>query len=77
MKRVESFDVPDLSTAAKSEMVRYRCVGCAALSPPAETSFTLIGARYGWRLHRGRGDEPGSYQWRCPECWDRYRGKRL
>lgn len=54
---------------------RHVCVGCGQLSPPTTTSYTLISARYGWRLTLSK-DEQGQRvpEWRCPTCWQRFRG---
>lgn len=76
MVQPPQFDVPDLSPAQPRDVVRHRCVGCDALSPPAETNFTLISVRYGWRLFRGkRADGTQIYEWRCPACWEAFRGR--
>jgi hypothetical protein len=54
---------------------RQTCVDCQALSPETETNYTLISARYGWRLSRRR-DARGKLvmEWRCPKCWRAYKG---
>ncbi len=51
------------------------CVGCGKKSPKTETNYTLISARYGWRLSRSRRLD-GTYdvQWRCPDCWRALKG---
>lgn len=48
---------------------------CRALSPETETNYTLISARYGWRLSKRR-DARGKLimEWRCPKCWRAYKG---
>jgi hypothetical protein len=53
---------------------RHQCVGCGVVSPETETNYTLISARYGWRLTR-KVDVTGRSQmeWRCPRCWDAFR----
>lgn|GEM_PF-2752596 len=65
-----NLNVEDLSSERGSTTV-YECVGCQLLSPPSETSFTLISDRYGWRLHRARDFRSGEmkFEWRCPDCW--------
>ncbi len=65
-----NLNVEDLS-GERGSTIAYECVGCQQLSPPAETSFTLISARYGWRLHRSRDFQSGEmkFEWRCPDCW--------
>jgi hypothetical protein len=53
---------------------RQHCVDCGVLSPETETNYTLISARYGWRLTR-KVDATGRSQmeWRCPRCWEAFR----
>lgn len=52
------------------------CVDCNAKSPQTETNYTLISARYGWRLSlETRADGRRCSVWRCPTCWERYRGR--
>ncbi|HSC88177.1 MAG TPA: hypothetical protein VLC09_12930 [Polyangiaceae bacterium] len=64
-------DVPDFSGPLPGEGVRYQCVHCSKLSPPAESSFTLISSRFGWRLGRRLDRTSGEWQfeWHCPDCW--------
>jgi hypothetical protein len=54
---------------------RHRCADCGTLSPKTDTNFTLISARYGWRLIRGVDGTSGRsrVEWRCPRCWEAYR----
>ena len=54
---------------------RHRCADCGTLSPQTETNFTLISARYGWRLIRSVDGASGRsrMEWRCPRCWETYR----
>ena len=49
---------------------RQTCVDCRALSPETDTNYTLISARYGWRLTK-RHDTRGMLvmEWRCVKCW--------
>lgn len=53
---------------------RHHCVDCGIASPETETNYTLISARYGWRLTR-KIDASGCIQmeWRCPRCWEIFR----
>jgi hypothetical protein len=67
------------------------CHDCRRPAPPVATDFTLVSARYGWRLSRGirapaaSADEVGRgasspevfIEWRCPACWTRNRPRRL
>ncbi len=60
----------DLNSAVQT------CVDCGAKSPQTETNYTLISSRYGWRLSlENRPDGRRSSAWRCPLCWERYRGR--
>jgi len=47
------------------------CVRCASHSPETLTSYTLISARFGWRLHRRIDKKSGmlELEWYCPKCW--------
>lgn len=46
------------------------CNGCSKAAPTTETSYTLISARFGWRVTRSTGAH-GAVQteWWCRECW--------
>jgi hypothetical protein len=64
-------------TEADDELVdRQHCTDCGMVSPRTETNFTLISARYGWRLIR-QLDAAGRQvlEWRCPRCWESFRGQ--
>jgi DNA-directed RNA polymerase subunit RPC12/RpoP len=48
----------------------YLCGQCGAKAPPVDSGFTLIGARFGWRLLKvARSDGTLGAVWNCPECW--------
>lgn len=51
-----------------------KCFDCGIESPSTDTNYTLISARYGWRLTFGE-DASGqrTTEWRCPQCWQRHR----
>lgn len=53
------------------------CVGCRKQAPETNTEYTLISARFGWRLTR-RTNREGAFvmEWRCPACWQRYKTER-
>ena len=59
--------------------MRHTCVGCGKHSPETETEFTLISAKYGWRVVRARPEAAGaaSLEWRCPACWTAYKKAKL
>jgi hypothetical protein len=63
-----------MSDDASDQSSRHHCVDCGVLSPETETNYTLISARYGWRLTR-KVDPSGRTQmeWRCPRCWEIFR----
>jgi hypothetical protein len=55
-------------------MSGFRCIDCNAVPPETKTAYTLIGGKAGWRLVRQRlADGTIVAEWRCPECWNRYR----
>lgn len=53
---------------------RRECVDCRKVSPETSTDYTLISAKFGWRLTRIQTAE-GNYglEWRCPSCWAEYK----
>jgi hypothetical protein len=53
------------------------CVDCGALAPETDTAYTLIGARFGWRLQYVP-DETGRriQRWRCDTCYRRAKATR-
>jgi len=80
LKPLSSYDIAEArSMSADSEAAtdRHRCVDCNVQSPPTDTNYTLISARYGWRLTRGV-DATGRtvMQWRCPKCWQIFRNRK-
>jgi len=59
------------------DTARHRCVDCGKLSPATDTNYTLISARYGWRLIRAvDGAGRTVVQWRGPQGWEKFRGRR-
>jgi ribosomal protein L34 len=53
-----------------------RCVDCSAVAPPTGTNYTLISARFGWRLTRMRTQAGRKVmEWRCPSCFSRSRAR--
>lgn len=54
------------------------CTDCHTKKPVADSSYTLISSRYGWRLSRSF-DAAGRrvLEWRCPSCWARHRQQSL
>ena len=55
-------------------MESFRCTDCGKQPPEAESAYTLIGGKSGWRLARRR-ETDGSIvtEWRCAECWAEHR----
>lgn len=52
-----------------------RCVDCS-LEAPEDKDTSLISS-FGWRLMRTRMlDGSVALEWRCPECWERYKATR-
>lgn len=66
----------EVEQASASRNVRV-CNDCKTESPEVETNYTLISSRHGWRLHRSV-DSAGRtlMEWRCPECWARFRKRK-
>ena len=55
------------------------CVDCQATSPSTDTNYTLISARYGWRLVVSSPDSATGQrkaEWRCPKCWENHKRAR-
>jgi len=51
-------------------MESFKCIACGKLPPEAESAYTLIGGKSGWRLSRRReADGTVVPEWRCAECW--------
>jgi hypothetical protein len=60
-----------------SLIVRETCVRCGKEAPETDTNYTLISARFGWRLSRAtQQDGSVSLEWRCPECWLAFKQSR-
>jgi hypothetical protein len=58
----------------QQEGTQRTCFACGKLSPKTETAYTLISAKHGWRVTRMReGSGRRSIQWRCPDCWARWK----
>ena len=57
-------------------MRREKCNDCGTESPEIETDYTLISARYGWRVVRTR-NAAGEFviEWRCPTCWAKHKNR--
>jgi len=53
------------------------CVVCGIESPKTETNYTLISAKFGWRLSRRPGPD-GTFivEWRCADCWSKHKEKQ-
>src|SRR5271154_411716 len=53
------------------------CISCGKAAPATETNYTLISAKFGWRLTRSPGaDGTISLAWRCPTCWHEWKRSR-
>lgn len=55
----------------------HQCVDCKAYSPKMSEGDTFLSVQHGWRLHR-RTNAVGEilFEWRCSECWQRYKSQR-
>lgn len=50
------------------------CVDCQKTAPEDAGDYTLISARFGWRLYRRKLDESNfKFEWRCPSCWAKFK----
>jgi hypothetical protein len=47
------------------------CVDCGTKTPEIESSYTLI--HDGWRLSRRESAAGIAVEWRCKDCWRKYR----
>ena len=46
------------------------CGQCGVRAPRVDSPFTLISAKYGWRLHKvSQPDGAAGTVWNCPDCW--------
>jgi len=51
------------------------CVGCGEAAPEKEGD-TFLSSSSGWRLTRRKTPEGKDVlDWRCPECWRKYKPK--
>ena len=55
---------------------RAECADCRALSPENHSEYTLISARYGWRLQRVTRAGKPVLEWRCPSCWTAFKQRQ-
>jgi hypothetical protein len=53
----------------EEDTFRRVCFTCGTQSPPTASSYTLISARYGWRVRRYEKDAEFITEWYCPTCW--------
>jgi hypothetical protein len=55
----------------------HKCIDCELEAPETSTDYTLISTQFGWRLQR-RVLPAGTVvlEWRCPECWKRFKLRR-
>jgi hypothetical protein len=50
------------------------CADCGKAPPHTETAYTLISPKHAWRLsRRAMPDGTVVVEWRCPECWRKYK----
>ncbi len=54
-----------------------RCVDCTMLAPQTTTAHTLISAQHSWRLIRREVSGKRVLEWRCPDCWRRFKESQL
>ncbi len=64
----------NFETDTESVSPSRRCVACGKVSPATDSDYTLISARFGWRLSFARtADGKRLTQWRCPDCWQAHK----
>jgi hypothetical protein len=74
MGPLASAPIRDTIERSRGTMRREKCHDCKVEAPETNTEYTLISARYGWRVVRSV-DAAGDtvLEWRCPACWKRYK----
>jgi hypothetical protein len=62
----------DVARSLPVGVLQKSCADCGAVTPDEVGDYTLISARFGWRLAR-ETDSSGCLRlsWRCPSCWER------
>jgi hypothetical protein len=66
-----------VSTFEQPTQLRHRCVDCHCAAPATDTEYTLISARFGWRLTpRTVAAGRTILEWRCAACWSVHKAKR-
>lgn len=54
------------------------CTSCGTRSPEIETNYTLISAKFGWRLLRTKASDGSNVlHWFCAKCWSKRKGDAL
>jgi hypothetical protein len=59
----------------KDALTEKYCVDCLVEAPKEESDHTPISSKYGWRLTYTTADGRKKMEWRCPQCWAKYRHK--
>jgi hypothetical protein len=58
------------------QAISEKCVGCGETAPEKEGE-AFVSSTSGWRLTRRRNAEGVDVlDWRCSECWRRFKGQR-
>jgi hypothetical protein len=53
-----------------------KCVGCGAPAPDKKEGEAFVSSTSDWRLTRRKSPEGVDVlDWRCPECWRRFKGQ--
>jgi hypothetical protein len=60
---------------SEEETAAQRCHDCKKSAPATDTNYTLISKQHGWRLDRRRENGTIILEWRCPECWQRFKAR--
>ena len=51
----------------------HNCVDCKTKSPETELGYSLTLNLAGWRETRHNADGVVGSDWRCPDCWRKYK----
>lgn len=57
-------------------LVERRCTDCRKPAPDTDTAHTLISGKHQWRLSRRMEGQQWINEWRCPDCWRRYKARQ-
>ena len=59
----------------EGETEAQRSIDSKKAAPATETNYTLISKTHGWRLDRRHENGAIVLEWRCPECWQKFKNR--